>query len=170
LDKITGDVASAAEPRFLVKLALNAWEVQTKRADAAFGRVSDEQFFEPIAPGKNRVIYLFGHLIAVDDAIFPLFDLGERLYPPFAEIFVTQPDRQAADLPSLEELKRAWTDVHSKLTHRFHEMKVEQWLERHTAISAEDFLKDPSRNRLSVLLSRTSHVAYHLGQLALVKK
>jgi hypothetical protein len=29
--------------------------------------------------------------------------------------------------------------------------------------------KEPTRNKLSVLLNRTSHVAYHLGQLILAK-
>jgi hypothetical protein len=33
----------------------------------------------------------------------------------------------------------------------------------------EDFAKNPARNKLSVLLNRTSHVAYHLGQMLLAK-
>ena len=33
-----------------------------------------------------------------------------------------------------------------------------------------DFAANPLRNRLAVLLSRTGHVAYHLGQCALVPK
>ena len=41
------------------------------------------------------------------------------------------------------------------------------WLERHAAVSEEDFAKDPSRNRFAVLLSRTNHLSYHLGQAVL---
>ena len=41
---------------------------------------------------------------------------------------------------------------------------------KHTAVSDEDFAANPLRNRLSVLLSRTRHLAYHIGQIALAPK
>jgi len=44
------------------------------------------------------------------------------------------------------------------------------WRQRHTAVSEEDFAKDPSRNRFAVLLSRTNHLSYHLGQALLALK
>jgi hypothetical protein len=34
----------------------------------------------------------------------------------------------------------------------------------------DDYAKDPTRNRLSVLLSRTNHMSYHLGQIPLALK
>jgi hypothetical protein len=34
----------------------------------------------------------------------------------------------------------------------------------------EDFLKNPLRNRLAVLMNRTGHLSYHLGQAALAPK
>jgi hypothetical protein len=34
----------------------------------------------------------------------------------------------------------------------------------------EDFKANPLRNRLAVLLNRTNHLSYHLGQAALVSK
>ena len=40
-------------------------------------------------------------------------------------------------------------------------------LQRHRAISEEDCAKDPTRNRLAVLLSRIDHVSYYLGQIIL---
>ena len=45
----------------------------------------------------------------------------------------------------------------------------EGWLERHTAVSAEAFEKEPHRNKLNIIVSRSHHMAYHLGQLALLK-
>ncbi len=42
-----------------------------------------------------------------------------------------------------------------------------EWLQRHAAVSGEDFAKDPLRNRFSILLSRTNHLSYHLGQAVL---
>jgi hypothetical protein len=34
----------------------------------------------------------------------------------------------------------------------------------------EDYAKDPMRNRLSVLLSRTNHLSFHIGQIILAPK
>jgi len=44
------------------------------------------------------------------------------------------------------------------------------WAQRHAVVSEEDFAKDPSRNRFAVLLSRTNHLSYHLGQAVLAVK
>jgi ribose 1,5-bisphosphokinase PhnN len=46
-------------------------------------------------------------------------------------------------------------------------MSLSDWAQRHTAVSEEDFAKDASRNRFSILLSRTNHLSYHLGQAVL---
>ena len=46
---------------------------------------------------------------------------------------------------------------------------LEDWLHKHTAVSDEEFVKDPTRNRLAIVLSRTNHASYHLGQSALAK-
>jgi hypothetical protein len=55
------------------------------------------------------------------------------------------------------------------LQEHFDTLSTEQWFQRHTAVSEVDFEKEPHRNKLNVLLSRTSHIAYHLGQLVLLK-
>ena len=44
------------------------------------------------------------------------------------------------------------------------------WLKRHEAVSEEDFAKEPLRNRLAVLQSRTAHAAGHGSQIALAAK
>jgi hypothetical protein len=50
-------------------------------------------------------------------------------------------------------------------------MKADEWFNKHTAVSAEDFAKEPHRNKLNVIVNRTNHTSYHLGQLVyLVKK
>jgi ribose 1,5-bisphosphokinase PhnN len=46
-------------------------------------------------------------------------------------------------------------------------MSLSDWAQRHTAVSAEDFAKDTSRNRFAILLSRANHLSYHLGQAVL---
>lgn len=149
--------------------ALQAWKITVNRFDGAVVSLSDEQLQQQVAPGKNRLLYLVGHLTAVHDRLFPLLGLGERLHPEFDEIYLSNPDRAFPDSVPVSELKRAWSDVNNRLTAQFEKLTPGQWLEKHTAVSDEDFAKDPSRNRLAVLISRTNHAAFHTGQAALVK-
>jgi hypothetical protein len=51
----------------------------------------------------------------------------------------------------------------------FNAWNAGEWLEKHSSVSVEEFAKDPSRNRFSVVLNQTAHMAFHLGQAALVK-
>ena len=44
-----------------------------------------------------------------------------------------------------------------------------EWVEKHTSVSAEDFVKEPHRNRYTILLTRTMHMALHFGQVVLTK-
>jgi hypothetical protein len=46
---------------------------------------------------------------------------------------------------------------------------LENWLQKHTGVSDDDFIKDPMRNRLAVVMNRTSHASYHARQAALTK-
>jgi hypothetical protein len=48
-------------------------------------------------------------------------------------------------------------------------MDSKTWFERHTSVSEEDFLKEPHRNKLNVLLNRTNHQSYHFGQMILLQ-
>jgi hypothetical protein len=36
-------------------------------------------------------------------------------------------------------------------------------------VSEEDFEREPHRNRFTVLLGRTAHLAYHVGQATLAR-
>jgi len=54
-----------------------------------------------------------------------------------------------------------------ELSKGFEKMSWSDWPQRHSAVSAEDFAKDASRNRFAILLSRTNHLPYHLGQAVL---
>jgi len=56
------------------------------------------------------------------------------------------------------------------LSNAFKNLTEDQWFEKHTKVSDEDFAAAPHRNKLNVLMSRTSHLSYHQGQLILMKK
>src|SRR5258706_13751136 len=79
-----------------VALGLKVWKAQIDRADKLFGGLSSEEVQQEMAPGRNRLVYLWGHLTAIHDAMLPLLGLGERLYPEFDVVFVSNP----ADVPS----------------------------------------------------------------------
>jgi len=153
-----------------VKMALQAWDAQIKRTEKLINSLSDEQLLQEVAPGRNRGIYLLGHLIAAHDGMLPLLGLGEKRYPELEEPFLKNPDNADVAVTSVKDLRERWIAIHSKLAEAFNAMSAEQWLQRHTAMTDEDFQREPHRNKLSVLMSRTSHVAYHLGQLMFIRR
>lgn len=154
----------------LVATAINFWNSGLSRADKLFLNLSPKELDQAVAPGKNRLIYLWGHLAAVHDSMISLMGLGQRLHPELDEVFITAPDRTAVKEISLDEVKKAWTEINAKLASEFAKMKPADWLHKHTAVSDADFAKDPLRNRLAILLSRTGHLGYHLGQAVLAPK
>lgn len=154
----------------IVASAVLAWKTQLERAEKLFSGLDDAQLLTEIAPGKNRLVYLWGHLIAVHDAMLPLLDLGPRLHPELDAAFVTEADRTAAELPSASELKRLWDEVHDRLLAGVDTFTAADWAQKHTVVSDQDFAVNPLRNRLAILLSRTTHVAYHLGQAQLAPR
>lgn len=147
----------------LLDAALRTWNTNLDRASKLFGDLSEEQLQQEIAPGKNRLIYLWGHLTAVNDALLPLWGFGPRLHPELDEVFIKNPDR-TKQTPPTAELKQKWQHINDTLHHAMSKLTPAEWADRHTAVSAEDFQGEPHRNRFNVLLSRTNHLAYHLGQ------
>jgi hypothetical protein len=151
----------------LVATAIASWKINLDRAEKLFFSLTDEQLEAEVAPGKNRLIYLCGHFVAIHDAMLPLLGIGPRLYPELDRPFLHEADRAVGDLPPVAAIKTCWTDVHARLLDAFNGFTPEQWTQKHTAMSEADFGVNPLRNRLAVLLSRTVHVGYHLGQAAL---
>jgi uncharacterized damage-inducible protein DinB len=153
-----------------VQVAINSWRLVVERANKILSNLADDQFLKEVAPGRNRLIYIWGHLTAIHDAMFPILGLGERLHPELDVIFVSSPDRTTALLPTVGELRKYWDEVNGKLLSKFESLSADEWLQRHYAMSEEDYADDPTRNRLAVLLSRTNHLSYHLGQITLALK
>jgi DinB superfamily len=147
--------------------ALNSWKLVIGRFDQNLTAISDEQLQKQVAPGKNRLFYLVGHLIAVHDRLFPMLGLGDRLHPELDETYITNPDGALPDPLSASDLRKAWTEVNRKLAEAFERFTPVDWLAKHTAVSDEDFAKDPTRNRLAVVMSRTNHASFHSGQAIL---
>jgi len=152
----------------LVKMILMAWDTQNSYLNKLISSLTDEQLAKEIAPGKNTGVYLLGHLIAVSDGMLPLLGFGDRLFPEMEEVFVKTPDRSGQVFPLVTELKQRLEAVNTKLNGHFKSTGVDGWLSRHTAVSPDDFVKEPHRNKLNVVINRTGHMAYHIGQLRLL--
>jgi DinB superfamily len=152
-----------------IKMTLDRWYGSVASLDKLLNVLTDEQLQKETAPGKNRGIYLLGHLVAVHDDMLTLLDLGEKQYPELTGPFIKQADKVATELPTVAELRDYWTKQNALLRAKFDQLTPDQWFEKHTAISAEDFAKEPHRNKLNIIISRTSHLQYHTGQIALLK-
>jgi hypothetical protein len=150
----------------LIDSALRNWRSNVDRAGKLFGNLSQEQLLQEVAPGKNRVIYLWGHLTAFNDALIPLLGFGARIHPELDLMFVSNPDRTVPTILLGEDLKIIWQETSQILW----TLSVADWLQKHGAVSEEDFLREPHRNRFTILLARTAHIAYHLGQAKLSER
>jgi hypothetical protein len=153
----------------MVKMVFDRWYALIQRCTGILDALTDEELQKEIAPGKNRGIYLLGHLIAVHDDMIPLLNFGEKLYPELHEPFLKSPDKVIAEIPSAKTLRTYWTQHNEKLQQQFERLQPGEWFEKHTAVSNEDFIKEPHRNKLNIIITRTSHLSYHIGQLVLIK-
>lgn len=159
-----------ATTELMVKMVLDRWYGSIKNLDKIMSGISDEALLKEIAPGRNRGIYLLGHLIAVHDDMLVLLDMGQRQYPALQEPFIKEADNKAnTAIPSAAELRSTWATQCQALQQKFDSLQPEEWFEKHTAVSAEDFAKEPHRNKLNIIITRTSHLQYHSGQMVLLK-
>ena len=152
-----------------VKILLKSWTTQVTRITDLVASLSDSDLQKEIAPGKNTGIYILGHLVAVHDALLPLLGFGSKLYPQLEPIFVTSPDKAGHTFPPAADLRKYWNEINDLLLKHYTALDFEAWLTRHEAVSPDDFAKEPHRNKLNVLISRTTHMSYHHGQLVLLK-
>ena len=152
-----------------VKMILDRWNASLKSLDAILNTLNDETLQKEIAPGKNRGIYLLGHLIAVHDDMLILLGMGEKLYPELYEPYLKSPDKTTDLLQSVSELRGFLATQNDMLKQKFDNLQPDEWFNKHTAVTDEDFGKEPHRNKLNIVLTRTTHLQYHIGQLILLK-
>jgi len=154
--------------KMAVDMVLKSWNIHVSRATKFFDSKTDEELLKEVAPGKNTLFYLLGHFIAVNDSMIAIFGLGERQYAHLDEAFVNNPDKSGLPVPDAATLRNDWKKSNEILTAYFTKMSPQEWHSRHNSMTDEDYAKEPSRNKLSVLLNRTNHISYHLGQMVLV--
>ncbi len=153
-----------------IKMVLSNWQTQNQRLSALFEKLSDEDLAKETAPGRNSGVYLLGHMAAIHDMLFPLLGLGDRFYPELDEVFVRNPDRSGLPVPATALLRQYWSKVSTTLDQHFISLSPDEWFSRHNSVSEEDFLKEPHRNKLNIIINRTNHLSTHLGQLTYLSK
>jgi uncharacterized damage-inducible protein DinB len=152
-----------------IQICLLQWDSYNRRMLKMLDTVEEKNFNTPIVPGGNSPSWLFGHLADTDDALLPLLGISERIYPELAKIYHHERGSNQSGHLAKQALVEKWNAIVNTLSQHFKSMSESDWLQRHTAVSNEDFMKEPQRNKLNVLLSRVTHKASHLGQIGLQK-
>lgn len=142
----------------------------TSRLERSLSSVSDDELQSEVAPGRNRVYYLLGHLTVFHDRLFHQLGLGERLYPELDDVFVTKPDRSVHDSFTGAELRQMFAEINARVTSGVQAMPPTDLLKRPESVSEQEFTKDPQRNRFAALSSATAHMMLHFGQIRLALK
>ena len=153
----------------LIKMITDSWRKQVIATDKIFDNLSDEELLHEVSPGRNRGIYLLGHLTVVHDLMLPLLRFEPAKYPELKPVFLNSADKAVEAIPSALQLRQQWKDVNETLSDHIKNLPADDWFTRHLNISEEDFIKEPNRNRLNVLLDRTIHLSNHRGQLLLLQ-
>src|SRR5437773_10037301 len=113
--------------QIMVKMVLDAWYSKIKEANDIFDNLTDEQLKNEVSPNRNRGIYLLRHLTATHDAMLPLLNLGDRLYPQLDESFVDNADRSKTPTTSANELRAYWKNINATLADHFNKLSTEAW-------------------------------------------
>jgi len=152
-----------------VKIVLDRWFGLINNFEKTINSLTDDQLQKEVAPGKNRGIYLLGHMTAAHDDMFRVLALGDKLHPELLETFIMTADKAITEMPDAQELRTKWNNVNIALTEKINSLQPADWFAKHATISEEDFANEPHRNKLNVMMTRAGHLAYHDGQMALLK-
>jgi hypothetical protein len=99
----------------MIQSVLSNWRLTITRLSTLFGSLSQTEFFEEIAPGRNRIVYVLGHLTAVHDSTLEVLGFGTRNHPQLDEVFIKNPDRVLEEFPPVADLMSSWEEVNQRL-------------------------------------------------------
>ena len=164
------NATSIDKDTLFVSMVLSAWDTYTKRVTDFLDKISDQGLLTQVAPDRNRIYYLIGHLTVVNDRMLPLLGLEDAHYPEMEAMFLTNPDNKEITGPTPDVLRKNWKESLERLSKGLKQFSTDEWFTRHNAVSEQDFEKEPNRNKLNIIINRTNHLASHYGQLLLVKE
>ncbi len=129
--------------------------------------LTDEEFEMELSPGKNRGVWILGHMITSDDEFSVFMGKGDLLFPYYPELFGQGSKLQPLQsYPEVSELRQQWNDVIEKNKNIYENLKDEELEQPHNNIveGKEDFFKTKAR----VIMAWHLHQMYHAGQLGLL--
>jgi hypothetical protein len=153
-----------------IEICLLQWDAYHRRAIKTLESFNEEKYNLPVVPGGNSPSWLMGHLADTEDVLLELFGIRKRIFPELAKIYHHDRATNQTGHLSKQELITKWKEIATALDGAFKAMTESDWHAKHTAVSDEDFKKEPHRNKLNVMLSRVTHKASHLGQVAMQGK
>lgn len=156
------------EKEITVKIIFSGWQNAQEKIEKAMSVLSDEDMDLELAPGRNSVSWVIGHLAAVNDSLYVILGFGEKTNESYYKYFIE--DDFGITAPDISQIRQYWRQTSSQLNEKLQALSVEDWFGKHALVSNGDFTKEPHRNKLNVLLSRTFHIHHHYGQLVLVLK
>jgi uncharacterized damage-inducible protein DinB len=158
----------STKEELFIKMALASWQSNQQAINKIIAGLSEEEMNKPIMPGKNTPTWIIGHLAVVNDGMFPILGLGEKTKPEYEKALL-HPEGTVTP-PPLSDILQFWNDSNARINEKMAALSTDEWFNRHTQVSEEDFAKEPHRNKLNVLLNRSNHMSHHRGQLVLVAK
>lgn len=154
----------------ILDICMLQWDANNRAMQKVLDNISEEDFQRPIVKNGNSPSWLLGHLAETDDSLFELLGIRKRMFPDLAKIYHHERGTNQSGHLTKEELSTQWKAIVEELNRTIKSYTESDWLSRHTVVSDEDFKKEPHRNKLNVMLSRVTHKASHLGQIALQVK
>src|SRR5690242_16678519 len=112
--------------QLFTRMVISAWKSQNAQVNKLLDSISDDQLLQETAPGRNTGIYLLGHLTAVNDNLFTILGLGEKLYPELYDVFVNEADKSGHPFPATTRLREYWNAVNTKLTEAIDKTPAEE--------------------------------------------
>jgi hypothetical protein len=99
-----------------VATAIKSWTNVISRLEKLLFSLRADDLQLEVAPGRNRVYWIIGHLAAHHDQLLPMLSIGERLYPELDELFIDNPDRTFEDEFSRDKLRQILVEVNARIT------------------------------------------------------
>jgi hypothetical protein len=150
------------------QMILEAWHKRVQEINKILSLLSDENLNSEIAPQRNKGTWIIAHLAATNDSLIKILELGEHIKSDY-RLYFNMSGKEIEFLPA-SEIRKYWNETSTQVNKKIDGFSTLNWFQKHASISSEDFSKEPHRNKLNVLKDRTSHLAYHAGQLVLLVK
>jgi hypothetical protein len=82
------EIQRMSDTERMILSALQSWRQVITRLDQKLLNLTDEQLENQVAPGRNRLIYLLGHLAVAHDKMRVLLRIGDRIHPELDVVLV----------------------------------------------------------------------------------